>query len=325
MPDLTHKFRGLSSLIGNTPTLKLYCEIDAQKVEILAKYEAWNFTGSIKDRMALEILKAAAGLRAFNEGDTLIEATSGNTGIAFAAIAAYLGHPVEIYMPSWLSVERKRLLRFYGAKLTEITAEQGGFSKCIELAEKKSKKNGYFGPKQFENTWNIMAHVNSTAPELENALKINHLGDLDVFIAGMGTGGTIMGFYHYFSPKKNTFKAYPILPGKNKDGEHRIEGIGDSFIPKIVDMEALDPILRVKDSDAINISRQINKLGLSVGISSGANVFGAILKASELPATANIATVLPDGNKKYLTTDLCSDSAEPLSREIKILDYKLIS
>ena len=240
-------------------------------------------------------------------------------------MGAYLGHPVQIYMPSWLSEERKRLLRFYGATLFEINAKEGGFLKCIELANKKSKKKGYFGPKQFDNTWNVMAHVKTTAPELENTLKKNNLGDLDAFVAGMGTGGTIMGFQYYFSQKKDDFKAYPILPDKNKDGEHRIEGIGDSFIPKIVDLQALSPILRVKDSDAINIARQINNLGLSVGISSGANIFGAIMQATKLKKGAIVGTILCDDNKKYLTTDLCSNTTESLSRDIKIVDYELFS
>ena len=325
MQKIPKKLKKLELFVGNTPTVKLHCEIDSKKVEILAKYEAWNFTGSIKDRMALQILKAAYQTGNIKPGDIIVEATSGNTGIAFAAMGAYLGHPVQIYMPSWLSKERKRLLRFYGAKLFEISAKQGGFTRCIELTAKKSQKNGYFGPKQFENTWNILAHVNTTAPELENTLKNNNLGDLDVFITGMGTGGTIMGFHHYFSQKKDDFKAYPILPDKNKDGEHRIEGIGDSFIPKIVDLQALSSVLRVKDADAINIARQINKLGLSVGISSGANVFGAILKAFALPEGSTVATILCDDNKKYLTTDLCSDKEEKTSRDIKILDFELFS
>ncbi len=319
------KLQKLHNFVGNTPLIKLECSIGEKIVSIYAKYEAKNFTGSIKDRMALQILEAAYNLGTISPGDTIVEATSGNTGIAFAAMGAYLGHPVHIYMPSWLSKERKRLLRFYGAKLFEITAKQGGFTKCIELAAKKSQKKGYFGPKQFDNTWNVMAHIKTTAPELENTFKKHNLGDLDVFIAGMGTGGTIMGFHHYFSQKKDDFKAYPILPDKNKDGEHRIEGIGDSFIPKIVNLQALSPVLRVNDSDAINIARKINKLGLSVGITSGANVFGAILKAKALPPDSKVATVLCDCNKKYLTTDLCSDSSEPLSQPIKILNYELIS
>lgn len=325
MSKIEEKFNRLGRFVGNTPAVRLTCEIESRQVEIITKYEAWNFTGSIKDRMVFQILKSAWQTGQLSASDILVEATSGNTGIALAAMGAFLGHQVHIYMPSWLSEERKRLLRFYGAHLFEITPEDGGFSKCIELAAKKSQKNGYFGPNQFENTWNIMAHVNTTAPELENALKINKIGDLDVFIAGMGTGGTVMGFYHYFSQKKDGFKAYPILPSKNSDGEHRIEGIGDSFIPKIVDLQALSPILRVNDADAINIARQINKIGLSVGISSGANVFGAILKADELGSGYNIATVLCDDNKKYLTTDLCTTSKEPLSREIKIINFELFS
>jgi cysteine synthase A len=331
MNTVPEKLKKLRKFVGNTPTLRLECELEGKKLYILAKYEAWNFTGSIKDRMVLQILEAGYVTGQLEPGNTIVEATSGNTGISFAAMGAYLGHPVQIYMPNWLSAERKRLLRFYGAKLFEISVKEGGFEKCIALAAKKSKKNGYFGPKQFENSWNVLAHAQTTAPELENALKLNNLGELDVFIAGCGTGGTVMGVFHYFSElssnkdEKTPFKTYPILPTKNKDGEHRIEGIGDSFIPKILDLQALSPILRVNDADAINIARKINKLGLSVGISSGANVFGAILKASELPEGSNVATVLPDGNKKYLTTDLCSNTDEPLSQEIKILDYELIS
>lgn len=325
MSQQIEKLKKLQLLVGNTPTVKLTCKFEDKIRTILAKYETFNFTGSIKDRMAMQILKSAYDLNTIDANDTIVEASSGNTAIAFAAMGAFLGHKVEIYMPDWLSEERKRVLRFYGAKLHEISVKDGGFLKCIELAEQKSQKNGYFGPKQFNNTWNILAHVNSTAPELENALKINNLGDLDVFITGMGTGGTVMGFYHYFSQKKNDFKVYPILPSKNEDGGHRIEGIGDSFIPNIVDLQALSPVLRVKDSDAINIARQINKLGLSVGISSGANVFGAILKAENLKAGSNVATILCDGNKKYLSTDLCSGTTEKLSRDIKILDYEIIS
>jgi cysteine synthase A len=322
MQEVYTKIKKLGSLVGNTPTIRIHCEIDGKKVSVLAKYEAWNFTGSIKDRMALEILSSAYEIEALKPGDTIVEATSGNTGIAFASMGAYLGHPVQIYMPEWLSQERKRLLRFCGAKLIEISAEKGGFLHCIELARQKSEKNGFFGPKQFENTWNVLAHMKNTAPELENTLKNNNLGDLDAFVTGMGTGGTVMGFYHYFSQKKDDFRAYPILPTKNEDGKHRIEGIGDSFVPKIVDLEALSPVLRVNDGDAINIARQINKLGLSVGISSGANVFGAILKASQLPGGSNVATILCDDNKKYLSTDLCSNTKEDLSRDVKILDFE---
>ena len=317
------KIKNLENFIGNTPLIKIIASIEDKEVEIFAKYEAFNFSGSIKDRMVLEILKNGYRTGNLKKGNTIVEATSGNTGISLAAMGAYLDHPVQIYMPSWLSKERKRLLRFYGAKLFEITAKQGGFLKCIELANKKSKKNSYFGPKQFDNTWNVMAHVKTTAPEFENTLKKHNLANLELFITGMGTGGTVMGFHHYFSEKYEDFKIHPVLPDKNEDGKHRIEGIGDSFIPKIVDLQALSPVLRVKDSDAINIARKINKLGLSVGISSGANVFAAITKAYETGKT--VGTILCDCNKKYLTTDLCSASKEDLSKDINILDYQLFS
>jgi len=318
----------LEKFIGNTPTIRLKCRIDNNEVIIFAKYEAWNFSGSIKDRMALQILKSAYGLELIKPGDTIIEATSGNTGIAFAAMGAFLGHPVQIYMPDWLSEERKSLLRFYGAQLTEISEKKGGFLKCIELANKKSQKNSFFCPKQFENSWNVLAHQQKTAPELQKTLKKHNLGDLNTFVAGVGTGGTVMGFYHYFNSKfqkPEEFRVFPILPSINEDGKHRIEGIGDSFIPKILNLDVLDPILRVSDADAINTARQINKLGLSVGISAGANVFGSILKANEINGTAIVGTVLCDDNRKYLTTDLCSDSEESLSRDIQIIDYDLFS
>ena len=325
MSQVLEKIQKLSLFVGNTPAIKFKCEIEGQTKYIFAKYEAWNYSGSVKDRMALQILKSAYDLGTIKPKDIIVEATSGNTGVAFAAMGAFLGHPVHIYMPDWMSTERKKLMRFYGAKVFEISAQKGGFLKCISLAEEKSKKNGYFGPKQFENSWNILAHVNSTAPEFEKSLLKANLGDLDVFVTGMGTGGTIMGFYHYFSQKKGDFKAYPILPDKNKDGEHRIEGIGDSFIPKIVNLQSLSPVLRVNDSDAINITRQINKLGLSVGISSGANIFGALKVCQLTNEKINVGTILCDDNKKYLSTDLCSESKEPLSIPIKIVEYELVS
>ena len=324
MTNFDKKLKNLSDLVGNTPTLAIEAEIDGEKRKIFAKYEAWNYTGSIKDRMALKILQSAYSLGNLSPQDTIVEATSGNTGIAFAAMGAYLGLKVEILMPDWLSEERKRILRFYGAKLTEISQKEGGFEACIELAAKKSSKKGFFGPKQFKNVWNVMAHKEATAPEFHNSLKKIGIDTVDVFITGAGTGGTIMGFYHYFSHLNDNFKAFPILPLKNTDAGHRIEGIGDSFIPEILDLEALDPVFRVNDKDAINIARQMNKLGLSVGISSGANVFGALSKSVE-DSNSIIGTILCDDNKKYLSTDLCSDSVEELSRDIKILNYTRIT
>jgi len=315
----------LSNFVGNTPVIRVFCEINEETVEIFAKYEAWNYSGSIKDRMALQIIKNSHQLGVLSPSDTIIEATSGNTGIAFAAMGAFLGHKVEIYMPNWLSEERKRLLRFYGAKLHEISVEDGGFLRCIDIANEKSQKKGFFCPQQFKNSHNPASHLATTAPELEKTLKNNGFSPLSAFVAGAGTGGTIMGVFRYFSEKNKHFQAFPVFPDNNTDGSHRIEGIGDSFVPEILSLDELGKIIRVKDSDAIIMARQMNKMGLSVGISSGANLFAAILKAHKIGSDKTVATVFADDNKKYLSTDLCSESTENQSKRIKLLDYEFIT
>jgi len=314
----------LSKFVGNTPLIQVFVELNGKKLNIFAKYEAWNYSGSIKDRMALQILQSAYSCNTIQPKDVIVEATSGNTGIAFAAMGAFLGHPVEIYMPDWLSDERKRLLRFYGAKLHEISAEEGGFLKCIELAEDKGLKKGYFCPKQFENSNNPLAHCTKTAPEVELSLLKKGFGDLDAFVAGAGTGGTIMGFYRHFSQIIEHFQAFPVFPVNNTDGSHRIEGIGDSFVPKILSLDELGPMVRISDTDAIAVARLLNNRGLSVGISSGANLLAATQKALDLPDGSNVATIFCDDSKKYLSTDLCSGSKEKLSCDFKLLDYRII-
>jgi len=314
----------LSKLVGNTPLLEVSVLYEGRKINIYAKYEAWNYSGSIKDRMALQILKSAYNCGQLNQKDTIIEATSGNTGIAFAAMGAFLGHSVEIYMPSWLSEERKRLLRFYGAKLHEISVEQGGFGQCIELASQKSTKEGYFCPKQFENSNNPLAHMINTAPEVERTLLKSGFGDINAFVSGAGTGGTVMGFYRHFSQIIEDFQAFPVFPVNNSDGSHRIEGIGDSFVPKVLSLDELGPIVRISDSDAIAVARLINKKGLSVGISSGANLLAAVQKCFELGKDSIVVTVFCDDNKKYLSTDLCSNTEETLSCDLNIVNYRTI-
>ena len=324
MKEIPVEVENLSKLVGNTPLVEVSVQFEGKKLNIYAKYEAWNYSGSIKDRMALQILKSAYAYEVLKPTDTIIEATSGNTGIAFAAMGAYLGHDVEIYMPDWLSDERKQLLRFYGAKLHEISAEEGGFLHCIELAEQKSQKNGIFCPKQFENSNNPVAHMINTAPEMELGLLKAGFGDIDAFVAGAGTGGTIMGFFRYFSEKIKHFQAFPVFPVNNSDGGHRIEGIGDSFVPKILSLDELGNIIRISDSDAISVARQINQKGLSVGISSGANLLAASKKCFELGEDSIVGTIFCDDNKKYLSTDLCSNSKENLSYDFKLLDYRII-
>ena len=324
MKDLPNSIKKLSNFVGNTPLVRLSVVFEGKKLNIFAKYEAWNYSGSIKDRMALQILKNAYSFDLIRPGDTIIEATSGNTGIAFAAMGAFLGHKVEIYMPNWLSDERKRLLTFYGAKLNEISAKDGGFLKCIDLADKKGSKKGIFCPKQFKNSSNPLAHYLGTAPEIEKTLANTNNGTIDAFVAGAGTGGTIMGVFRYFSEKNKHFQAFPVFPVNNEDGSHRIEGIGDSFVPEILSLDELGKTIKVTDSDAIAVARMINKKGLSVGISSGANLFAAAKKANELKQDSTVVTILCDDNKKYLSTDLCSKTKEKLSCDFQIVDYELI-
>jgi len=321
LPDSVKK---LSKFVGNTPLIDVSVRFNGKKLNIFAKYEAWNYSGSIKDRMALQIIESAYSNGNLEAKNTIVEATSGNTGIAFAAMGAFLGHPVEIYMPDWLSVERKKLLRFYGAKLHEISAEAGGFTKCIDLAEKKGDKKGFFCPKQFANVSNPLAHYKGTAPELNAQLSKNGIDNLDAFVTGAGTGGTIMGFHRYFSQINEDFQAFPVFPENNSDGSHRIEGIGDSFVPEILSLEELGAMMRISDSDAIAVARLINKSGLSVGISSGANLLAATKKAFELKNGAIVGTILCDDSKKYLSTDLCSESEENISYDFEVLDYKII-
>ena len=323
MKNIPNSLEKLSKLVGNTPLIDIGVSFEGKKLNIFAKYEAWNYSGSIKDRMALQILKNSYAAGLIEPQDKIIEATSGNTGIAFAALGAFMGHQVEIYMPNWLSEERKRLLSFYGAILHEISAEEGGFLKCIELAEQKNKKKGYFCPKQFDNSANPLAHYVGTAPEIEKALYDQNIGFLDAFVTGAGTGGTIMGVFRYFSKKNDHFQAFPVFPVNNTDGSHRIEGIGDSFVPDILNLNELGPAIKISDSDAISVARMINKKGLSVGISSGANLLAATKKASEIGYDSIVATIFCDDNKKYLSTDLCSNSNESLSCDFELLDYEV--
>ncbi len=324
MGKVPNSLEKLSRLVGNTPLLQISCRFEGKNTDIYAKYEAWNYSGSIKDRMALQILKNAYLVDTISPEDVIVEATSGNTGIAFAAMGAFLGHSVEIYMPDWLSEERKRLLRFYGAKLHEISVEEGGFLKCIELAAVRSLTNGYFCPEQFKNSNNVLAHYRNTAPEMNKDLQKSKIQKIDAFVAGAGTGGTIMGFFRYFSEKNKYFQAHPVFPVNNSDGSHRIEGIGDSFVPEILLLDELNKTIRISDSDAINVARAVNKKGLSVGISSGANILAALIKSRDMPKGSIVGTILCDDNKKYLSTDLFSDIKEKQNYDFDVLDYKVL-
>ena len=327
---ISRKFQSLSFLIGNTPLLCITFRFRDSLRRIYAKAEYLNLTGSIKDRMALHILKRAYEQQRLKPGDMIVEATSGNTGISFAAIGRALGHPVTIFMPDWMSRERVDLIQSTGAQVRPVTREEGGFLGSIKMAEELSSQNGdCFLPRQFSNVDNVEAHAETTAPELWWQLQYNGIA-LDAFVAGIGTGGTIMGAARFLREVHPGVKIHPLEPASSptlrigkKIGHHRIQGISDEFVPPIVELPALDDIIDVHDGDAILMSQRLaRELGLSVGISSGANFLAAIKVQEEMSPSAVVTTVFADDSKKYLSTDLFRE--EPIKPEYLTPDIELV-
>jgi cysteine synthase len=325
----------VENLIGNTPLLAIHCHYKGQRRTVFAKAEHLNLSGSIKDRMAYHILKCAYRDGAIRKGDTIAEATSGNTGIAFAAIGHAFGNPVHVFMPEWMSRERISLMKSYGAAVTLVSHEQGGFLGSIEMADAYRYEHGrVFLPHQFSNFLNAEAHYSTTAPEIWAQLASVGF-EPDAFVAGVGTGGTIMGCAAYFRERDPEIKLFPLEPAESptlstghKVGSHRIQGISDEFIPAICDLGTLDEIIGVSDGDSILMAQMLAKeLGLAVGISSGANFLGALIALERLGGDAIVVTVLCDDNKKYLSTDLVRDEpvkAGYLSPDVRLFGYQTI-
>ncbi|MFD1771785.1 PLP-dependent cysteine synthase family protein [Sphingobacterium suaedae] len=310
-PALDSKFKHLWCLVGNTPMLELQYTYRGKPGQIYVKCEQYNLTGSIKDRMALYILYKAYMQCAIRPTDTIVEATSGNTGIAFSAIGKALGHPVKIIMPNWLSKERIDIIKSIGADIQLISKEEGGFLGSIRRSEELAAGGDVFLPKQFENAYNAEAHEMTTGREI--VLQLQALGRVpDAFVAGVGTGGTVMGVGNYLRQVNPLVRVHPLEPAESptlttgyKIGSHRIQGISDEFIPAIVKLDQLSEVVQAADGDAIVMAQKLAKqLGLAVGISSGANVIGAIKLKEQLGPEATVVTLLCDDNKKYLSTDL---------------------
>jgi cysteine synthase A len=311
--SLADRLRGLRVLVGNTPLLAVDYALDgAASRRLFAKSENVNMTGSIKDRMALHILRRALESGELQPGGLIVEATSGNTGISFAAIGRALGHPVTIFLPDWMSAERIALIRSFGATIRLVSAAEGGFLGSIRLAEELAAATpGAFLPRQFANELNSDAHFSTTGPEIWSQLQHERLVP-DAFIAGVGTGGTIMGTGRYLRSMRPAIRLHPVEPANSptlttghKVGKHRIQGISDEFIPPIVHLDELDRVIAVDDGDAILMAQQLaGHLGLGVGISSGANFLAAMQVQEELGPAAVVVTVFCDSNKKYLSTDL---------------------
>ncbi|MDO5690435.1 MAG: PLP-dependent cysteine synthase family protein [Tissierellia bacterium] len=312
---MREKFTALRDLIGNTPMVQVRFRYKGKEMCIYAKVESYNFTGSIKDRMAFHVLQSAYEKGSLKKGDYIVEGTSGNTGIAFAALGAALGHPVVIYMPEWMSMERKLMLKGFGADLRLVTAEEGGFLGSVEktLAFKDQHPDNCFLPEQFVNLDNAAAHYESTGPEILKNMQSLQLTP-DAFIAGVGTGGTVMGVGRFLKEQLPNVKIYPLEPIEApamsqavEGGLHRIEGIGDGFVPDLMDLSELDEVITVSDGDSICMAQKLAAAGLGVGISSGANFIGCIQALEMLGSDKIVTTVFADDNKKYLTTDLMKE------------------
>jgi len=325
----------VENLIGNTPLLAVHFKFKGERRTIFAKAEHLNLSGSIKDRMALHILREAYAAGNIKKGDCIAEATSGNTGIAFAALGHAFGNPVRIYMPDWMSRERISLIKSYGAEVRLVSREEGGFLGSIALSDRFAEENeNVFLSHQFSNEANPQAHYLGTAPEIDAQLASVGLKP-DAFVAGVGTGGTIMGVAKYFREKDASIKLHPLEPFESptlttgcKVGSHRIQGISDEFIPAICALDSLDEIITVSDGDSILMAQKLAaELGLGVGISSGANFLGALIARERLGKDAVVATVFADDNKKYLSTDLVKPQKieeNYLSPEIELFGYQTI-
>lgn len=308
---LTDRFRSLHRLIGNTPLLAVDLLWKGEPRVVYAKCESLNLTGSIKDRMALYILEQAYREGRIRPGDLIAEATSGNTGISFSAVGRALGHPVTIFMPDWMSVERISLIASFGASIVLVSKADGGFLGSISRSEALAASTPrVFLPCQFSNQANVRAHVETTGPEIWAQLASMGL-EPDAFIAGVGTGGTVMGVGRYLRSRKPSIRIHPLEPAESptmsighKVGQHRIQGVSDEFVPAIVKLDELDEIIAVPDGDAILMAQQLAQHGLAVGISSGANFLGALKVQDELGPASTVVTVFADSNKKYLSTDL---------------------
>ena len=333
--EIERRFAEQRRLIGGTPLLALDLVVRGRELRVFAKDESRNLTGSIKDRMALFVLEDAWRRGRWRPGDEIAEATSGNTGIAFAALGRRFGSPVRIFMPDWMSRERKLLLSSLGAVLVPVSHEQGGFVGSIALADAWAREHeSVFRPRQFSNPANAEAHRRMTGPELARQLEQQGLRPT-AFVAGVGTGGTVMGVGAALCERFGEIAVHPLEPANSptlrsgrREGVHRIQGISDEFVPALLDLAALDPLIDVWDGDAILIAQRLGReLGLSFGISSGANLLGAVQVALAQGRGAVVTTVFADCSRKYLSGPL--GESEPvmpgyLAPEIELVGFEVI-
>ena len=306
------------STIGGTPLVKLNRVVGSDSATILAKLESRNQGGSVKDRICVSMIEEAEKQKLLKPTSTIIEPTSGNTGIGLAMVAAVKGYRLILTMPDTMSLERRTLLMAYGAELV-LTPGSQGMKGAIQKAEEIANNiPDSFIPQQFKNLANPKIHRETTAKEIWEATE----GKVDIFVAGVGTGGTITGVAENIKAKKKSFKAIavepynsPVLSG-GKPGTHKIQGIGAGFIPEIMKLDLIDEIIKVKDEEALDMARRLaREEGILCGISSGAAVFAAIQIANR-PENKNklIVTVLPSTGERYLSTILFKGLSEKASK-----------
>jgi len=285
-------------LIGNTPLLQLKGE------NVFAKAEFLNPGGSVKDRVALAMIEAAVRDGKLKADSIIVEPTSGNTGIGLALVGGLMGYKVIIVMPEGMSEERKKLIKALGAELI-LTPDEESLPGAVRVTEQMAAENPkVFVPQQFKNPENPKVHYDTTARELWRQMG----GRIDCFIAGVGSGGTLQGVGKFLKEHKSDVKIIAVEPKDvsallgHEPGLHQIQGIGDGFIPEVLDVSMVDDVIEVTDDDAIETTRQLNRDGLLVGISSGANVWAA--RQAALSFSGNVTTVLPDRVERYFSTAL---------------------
>ena len=292
--------------IGSTPMVDVGSSAENFN-GIFAKAEYMNPSGSIKDRIALYIIEEAEKRGELKKGMRIVEATSGNTGIAVAMTGLIKGYDVSIIMPENMSEERKKIIKAFNAELILTPQEKNVAGAVEKLNEMRKNNDNIFVPDQFENEDNTLAHYYSTGPEIWNEMK----GDIDVFVSGMGSGGTIMGTGMYLKERNPDLKILAVEPKNvsallgHQPGLHKIEGIGDGFIPSIVDISIIDDVIEVDDEDAVSMAKNLSsKLGFLAGISSGANIYGAMAAKGIFGKDKKVVTLLPDGAERYFSTGL---------------------
>ncbi len=297
--------KNIHDLIGNTPVVKLNAITRDLNSHIYLKLEWFNPGGSVKDRIALSMIEDAENTGLLKPGDTIIEPTSGNTGIGLALVCASKNYPLVIVMPDSVSQERQKILEGYGAKVI-LTDGTKGMKEAIQIAKDIADKHGYFMPMQFDNLNNPLAHMKHTAREIIQDFKT-----LDAFVVGVGTGGTITGTGNILKSHYANLNIVAVEPkdsavlSGNPAGSHKIQGIGAGFIPSILDTNIYQHIIQVTNDDAFETARLLaKKEGIFAGISTGANVFAAIEFAKKLPKDSIVLTVSPSNAERYLSTEL---------------------